>query len=117
MAYSNSIRQEVCESIVVAECSIAETSKKFNIPETTIRDWLSKFKKDPYCFSRDYFEKQWFENKQLYNSGEYLEMDQKDLLKELMKKDIEIARLKKGYCVKGVGAKKEFVTSFKRNMK
>ena len=36
---------------------------------------------------------------------------------ELMKKDIEIARLKKGYVVKGVGAEKEFVTIFDKNIK
>ena len=36
---------------------------------------------------------------------------------ELMKKDIEIARLKKGYMVKGVGAEKEFVTIFDKNIK
>ena len=36
---------------------------------------------------------------------------------ELMKKDIEIARLKKGYMVKGVGAEKEFVTIFDKNTK
>ena len=36
---------------------------------------------------------------------------------ELMKKEIEIARLKKGYMVKGVGAEKEFVTTFDKNMK
>ena len=36
---------------------------------------------------------------------------------ELMKKDIEIARLKKGYIVKGVGQKKEFVTTFEKNTK
>ena len=36
---------------------------------------------------------------------------------EIMKKDIEIARLKKGYIVKGVGAEKEFVTTFDKNTK
>ena len=36
---------------------------------------------------------------------------------ELMKKDIEIARLKKGYNVKGVGQEKEFVTTFNKNTK
>ena len=36
---------------------------------------------------------------------------------ELMKKDIEIARLKKCYIVKGVGAEKEFVTTFDKNIK
>ena len=37
--------------------------------------------------------------------------------KELAKKDIEIERLKKGYTVKGVGAKKEYVTTFDKNTK
>ena len=36
---------------------------------------------------------------------------------EIMKKDIEIARLKKGYNVKGVGQEKEFVTILGKNTK
>ena len=36
---------------------------------------------------------------------------------EIMKQDIEIARLKKGYNVKGVGQEKEFVTIFNKNIK
>ena len=36
---------------------------------------------------------------------------------QLLKKDIEIARLKKGYTVKGVGQKKEYVTTFNKNTK
>lgn len=36
---------------------------------------------------------------------------------ELLKKDIEIARLKKGYQVKGVGHQKEFVITFGKNIK
>ena len=40
-----------------------------------------------------------------------------ELQLEIMKKDIEIARLKKGYTVKGVGAEKEFVTTFNKNIK
>lgn len=39
------------------------------------------------------------------------------LKKELLKKDIEIERLKKGYQVKGGGAQKEFVTTFDANMR
>lgn len=39
------------------------------------------------------------------------------LKSELLKKEIEIARLKKSYQVRGVGAKKEFVTTFEKNTK
>ena len=37
--------------------------------------------------------------------------------KQLLEKEIEVMRLKKGYQVKGVGAKKEYVTIFDVNMK
>lgn len=43
--------------------------------------------------------------------------EKEKIVLELMKKDIEIARLKKGYMVKGVGAKKEFITTFNKNTK
>lgn len=53
------------------------------------------------------------------NSGKYnrnpSEIEQ--LQCELLKKEIEISRLKKGYQVKGVGAKKEYVTTFEENTK
>lgn len=39
------------------------------------------------------------------------------LKEQLLKKDIEIMRLKKGYLVKGVGAKKEYVTTLDMNTK
>lgn len=38
-------------------------------------------------------------------------------LEEALLKEIEIIRLKKGYQVKGVGVKKEYVTTFDTNMK
>lgn len=43
--------------------------------------------------------------------------EEEKLKQEVMKLEIEVARLKKGYQVKGVGAKKEYITTFKKNMK
>ena len=40
---------------------------------------------------------------------QYEAMGKPELIKELMKRDIEVARLKKGYSVKGGGSKKEYV--------
>ncbi len=54
------------------------------------------------------------------HGGPYLKKPKnkiEELELELMRKDIEIARLKKGYIVKGVGAEKEFVTTFDKNIK
>lgn len=43
-------------------------------------------------------------------SNKYDNMVETELKNELMRKDIEIARLKKGYVVKGGGGKKEYDT-------
>ena len=45
------------------------------------------------------------------NPPEYEAMEKPELIKELMRRDIEVARLKKGYSVKGGGSEKEYVTS------
>ena len=39
----------------------------------------------------------------------YESMGKPELIRELMRRDIEVARLKKGYSVKGGGSKKEYV--------
>jgi transposase len=44
-------------------------------------------------------------------------MSKEQLLKELMRKDIENARLKKGYAVRGGGTEKEFVSLSGKNTK
>jgi transposase-like protein len=44
------------------------------------------------------------------NQGTYDSLSEAELREELMRKDIEIARLKKGYVVKGGGEKKVYDT-------
>ena len=41
---------------------------------------------------------------------DYYSLSKEELINELMNKDIEVERLKKGYQVKGVGSKKVFVS-------
>lgn len=43
--------------------------------------------------------------------SEYEAMGKPELIRELMRRDIEVARLKKGYSVKGGGSEKEYVIS------
>ena len=51
----------------------------------------------------------------LHTSKKLSEIDRLKL--ELMKKDIEIERLKKGYIVKGDGPKRKYITINKKNLK
>lgn len=51
------------------------------------------------------------------NRDQYLTMSKEELIDEIMRKDIEAARAKKGYEVKGDGQKKEYVILSKKNAK
>jgi len=89
--------------------------KKYNISKSVLFRWKEKYKKEGIKgleLSTGKIKKA--------NAGLYLRKPKnkiEELELELLKKDIEIARLKKGYMVKGVGQEKEFVTTFNKNTK
>ena len=83
----------------------------------TIYDWIEKYNNEGFEGLKSKTGKKSHKNP---HAGLHLRKPKnkiEELELELMKKDIEIARLKKGYTVKGVGAKKEFVTTFNKNTK
>ena len=94
--------------------STLEITSRENISNGMYNNWLKKYLE---------FGEAGLENKKKpgnplnkYSNKKFLTETEK-LKLEIMKKDIEIARLKKGYVVKGVGQEKEFVTTFNRNTK
>ena len=97
---------------------ISETKKKYNINHNaTFYRWLMKYQdngtKGLISETGKHSSKSVYKGLHLRKPKNKIE----ELELELMKKDIEIARLKKGYNVKGVGAEKEFVTTFNKNTK
>lgn len=48
---------------------------------------------------------------------DYLGMSKEQLIQQIMLKDIEVARAKKGYEVKGDGIKKDYISLSKKNTK
>ena len=90
-------------------------SKKYDISKSVLSKWYYSYKGKGI----EGLKSNTGRHKNL-NTGLHLKKPKnkiEELELELMKKDIEIARLKKGYTVKGVGAKKEFVTIFNKNIK
>jgi hypothetical protein len=75
-----------------------------------LRQWIKKYKENGIEGLRS-------KARNNPNIGKYdrhlSEVDK--LKKELLKKEIEIERLKKGYQVKGGGDQKEYVTTFNAN--
>jgi transposase-like protein len=109
---------EYKEQIVKRYLNGESATKLANEIESTskmIREWTRKYKENGIDGLKSNTGKQ-----KNPKTGLHLRKPQnriEELEFELMKKEIEIARLKKGYMVKGVGAEKEFVTTFDKNTK
>ena len=94
---------------------IMEIEKKYNISDSSFYKWKKQYDENGLEGLKEH---QIIRNNK--NAGLYLRKPKnriEELEIEIMKKDIEIARLKKGYNVKGVGQEKEFVTTFSKNIK
>lgn len=92
-------------------------SKKYNISKSSISKWYYAYNEHGIDGLKSNIGKSCKKHK---NMGLHLRKPKnkiEELELELMKKEIEIARLKKGYTVKGVGVEKEFVTTFDKNIK
>ena len=97
--------------------SATKLSKEYNFDKKRIYEWSKKYEKDGVNGLKSQTGKTCYKNP---NAGLHLRKPKnkiEELELELIKKEIEIARLKKGYMVKGVGAEKEFVTIFDKNTK
>lgn len=114
--YTNSLKKKLCEDICLHGNSTSVSAKEYNIPLKTLEKWITSYNKNNHCFdSSDDTNFKFISNN--INSN-YDDLSNDELKNILMKKDIEIARLKKGYMVKEGGmAKKEFITFYKKNMK
>ena len=88
-------------------------AENYGIYYSTFFKWIREYRKSGIDCLKSQTGKHIGSNKGRPKKGTEIE----ELKRQLTKKDIEIERLKKGYIVKGVGAKKEYVTTFDKNMK
>ena len=113
--FSNEEKEKILLEHYNEHVSWNEIYRKYNLSSSLVYSWSVKYRENGV--------KGLDSNSGKHNNnygGLYLKKPKnkiEELEFELMKKDIEIARLKKGYMVKGVGAKKEFVTTLDKNIK
>lgn len=117
----NNIKTPEEKEVVVKRYLNGESATKIadelEIDKGRIYKWLKKYNKEGFDGLISKTGKHSTKSK---NMGLHLRKPKnkiEELELEIMKKDIEIARLKKGYNVKGVGQEKEFVTTFNKNTK
>lgn len=118
MHYNIELKKKLCEQICFHHASTIKTAEEFNIPLKTLEKWITSFNKDNHCFDPKIELINDFKLINKPKEDNYEDLSTDELKKILMKKDIEIARLKKGYLVKEGGmGEKVFVTFSKKNMK
>ena len=118
MQYNRELKKQLCENICINGHSTLKTANEFNIPIKTLEKWITAFNKDNHCFDPIIETINDFKSINNPEIIDYNDLSNDDLKKELMKKDIEIARLKKGYIVKEGGTgRKVFATFSKKNTK
>ena len=91
--------------------------RELGISDTTISKWVRAYEKDGIDGLKSKTGKCGSGNPYtaLYKKKNLTEVERLRL--ELAKKEVECERLKKGYIVKGVGQRKEYVTINKKNSK
>ena len=92
-------------------------ARKNNLPGATFRSWISKYEEQGFDGLKSKSGKGGPGNKYsaLHCKKNLTEVERLRL--ELAKKEVECERLKKGYSVKGVGRRKEYVIISKKNLK
>ena len=94
-----------------------EICKKYNISTSVFKKWRDNYEINGLEGLKSNTGKACKNNKHLGIHLRKPKNKMEELESEILKKDIEIARLKKGYQVKGVGQEKEFVITFDKNTK
>ena len=109
-------KEQIVKRYINGESAV-KLAHEIESTDKMIREWSKKYQengieglKSKTGKSKKHYEHMGLHLRKPKNKIEELEL-------EIMKKDIEIARLKKGYIVKGVGQKKEYVITFDKNIK
>ena len=108
-------KEKILKEYLSGEIGIRKIERKYKINHSVIYKWLENYKEHGINGLKSNTGKHKNPHAGLHLRKPKNRIEELEL--ELMKKEIEIARLKKGYTVKGVGAEKEFVTTFDKNIK
>ena len=107
-------KEKIIKEYLSCKSGFKKICSKYNISKSLLWQWIKKYEESGINGLKSKT------GKNSNGKGLYLRKPKdriEELELELLKKEIEIARLKKGYMVKGVGAEKEFVTTFDKNTK
>lgn len=104
-------KEKIVLEYMNSKISIRAIAAKYETSTTVFGKWLKQYREN----GKEGFKSQ--TGKTGKGKGNFKKTEIEKLKEELLKKEIEMMRLKKGYVVKGVGAKKEYVSILDMNIK
>jgi transposase len=120
MSYSKTERLEIGRKIYENEISRRQAAAQYGICEDTARGYMREYRDTNHLPAKEpaipAFQTVRIE-KQEPDLEDYENMTKEELIDALVMARINVARLKKGYEVKGVGAKKKYVRLESKNTK
>lgn len=119
--YTNQFKSTMCKEFLEGQSSVISFANIHGIPIKTFEKWLTLYRNNSSCFDTSIIKAKFRAVKPkdiiINEKPNYSTMGEKELRETLLKRDIEIARLKKNYSVKITSEGKEFVTFSKKNTK
>ena len=109
MSKSSDLKAEAIKAYLSGS-TLTEVADKFNVVPSTVFVWVKRYR-DENGLPQD------IKTNIASNDDIYTQKDIDALYQEIMKRDIEIERLKKGYTTRGGGIKKEYAVLSKKNIK
>ena len=103
MYYTPEERLNSGRRVFTQEISKEQAASEYNISITTVVNYVKEYMKANKISIVPKVD-----TSEIIETPDYSTMSKEELINEIMKKDIEVARAKKGYTVKGGGKTKEY---------
>lgn len=120
--YTNEQKKDLCEKFLNSNARISDFARNEFIPLKTFEKWIALYRYNKMCFDTSIKKASFRSIKPQENvfdeKPNYSTMNIDELKTELLKRDIEIERLKKNYAVKvDSSGNKEYITFSKKTTK
>ena len=119
MKYTKEQRLNIGKQIYENKLTKYEASIQYDISIDCARDYMRLYRNTNNLLPKSNFSYDVSITNSSFSSGlsEYETMSKEELIKEIIKLKVNESRLKKGYTVEGVGAKKVFIPLNNKNIK
>ena len=121
MKYTEDERLEIGRKVYAGEMTVRAATEQYHVSHTSIENYVALYREKEGLPPRDYNcnpnRSKLIKVKTSSDYSEFETMTREELIGEIIKARIGEARAKKGYMVKGDGARKEFVPITNKNTK